>query len=90
LEHKHFSKDDSDYTYVTREYPADWIKGTVPYYPIGGSKNRELWQKYADKFDSQPGFYRAGRLANYTYIDMDKTIMLTLELFDELEKEGKI
>jgi len=90
IEHKHFSKDESAFTYVTREYSADWQKGTVPYYPIGGPKNRALWQKYADKFDALGNFFRAGRLANYTYIDMDVTVKQALELFDELLEQGKI
>lgn len=90
IEHKHFSKDESDHTYITTEYPSDWIKGEDPYYPIGDPKNKKLWKEYADRFDAQENFYRTGRLANYTYIDMDKTILLTLTLFDDLKQKGKI
>ncbi len=79
IEHKHFENAQSDSTVITREYPCTWEKGMEPYYPVNNERNAEVFAKYsllAEKDDIILG----GRLAEYKYYDMDKTIYSALEL----------
>ena len=46
VEHKHFTNVKTDYTIITREYPAEWDKSKTPYYPINDDRNTEIYKKY--------------------------------------------
>lgn len=73
IEHKHFEFGQQEVTYVTREYPSDWRIGDEAYYPVNNGKNQDLYQKYKEQAE-QEGLIVGGRLAEYKYYDMDKTI----------------
>ena len=45
-EHKHFENSISDVTWITIEYPKDYQKGDVPYYPINNKENNDIYNKY--------------------------------------------
>lgn len=88
IEHKHFAKPATmtSPTIITREYPADWVPGDEPYYPLNDEKNTELYKRYADlsEHDENAPLF-AGRLGSYKYYDMDKAIAAAFELVrDEL------
>lgn len=75
IEHKHFKKEQSQFTVVTREYPVDWSKGDEPYYPVNDDKNMTLHRKYMQHADETcPDIIFGGRLGLYKYYDMDKAI----------------
>lgn len=38
IEHKHFEFGTQPKTVISREYPAEWQRGTEPYYPINDEK----------------------------------------------------
>ncbi|MGI6238839.1 MAG: UDP-galactopyranose mutase [Christensenellales bacterium] len=80
IEHKHFEFGAQDVTYVTREYPAEWQPGDEPYYPVNDEKNSALYQKYRALADAEPDVVFGGRLADYAYYDMDKTVLAALKL----------
>lgn len=85
IEHKHFGGHQSPVTWITKEYPANWKRGSEAYYPIADDKNNELHKKYKKRFE-ETGKYSAGRLADYKYYDMDQVIGATLVLVDKTIK----
>ncbi len=84
IEHKHFEFGTQDVTHVTWEYPQEWQKGDEPYYPVNDEKNEALREKYAALAKQQSQVIFGGRLAEYRYYDMDKTIASAL---DAVKKE---
>lgn len=82
IEHKHFEKTDSPVTWISREYPEEFEKSGEPYYPINNEKNTELYKKYRVLADDCSWLILGGRLAQYSYFDMDKIIRASLDLAD--------
>ncbi len=80
IEHKHFEWVDSPVTWISREYPEEFGKSGEPYYPINNERNNELYRKYRDLADQCEWLLLGGRLAQYAYFDMDKTIRAALDL----------
>lgn len=76
-EHKYFqpqSVHKIENTVWTKEYPAEWTKDSVPYYPVGDEKNVEIYRKYKQLADSQSNVVFGGRLAEYKYYDMHQVV----------------
>jgi len=87
-EHKHFDHNCQNHhsTYVTYEYPDTFAPGKIPYYPVNDEKNSLLADAYKEKALTLTGkVYFLGRLANYKYLDMDKTIAEALKLVSCLD-----
>lgn len=84
IEHKHFNFGEQQKTIITKEYPSDWREGMEPYYPINDKVNNDLYEKYKGLADKENYIYFGGRLAQYKYFDMDKTIEEALKLAEEL------
>lgn len=61
-------------TIIMREYPAEWILGDEPYYPVACSRSDELMLYYKELAMCIPNLVIGGRLGLYKYLDMDKTI----------------
>ncbi len=80
LEHKHFEFGKQPGTVITKEYPVEWKKGDEPYYPINDEKNMELYGRYLGLAAKERNVLFGGRLGEYKYYDMDKTIAAALEL----------
>lgn len=74
IEHKHFEFGAQEKTVITREYPAAWMPGMEPYYPMNDEKNQQLFEKYKALADQDENRIFGGRLAEYIYYDMDKVI----------------
>ena len=84
IEHKHFEFGKQSHTVITHEYPAQWSRGQEPYYPINDKKNNTLYQRYKMLADKCENVFFGGRLGQYAYLDMDKTIAYALKLSDDL------
>ena len=80
IEHKHFEFGKQEKTVISREYPTEWKPGMEPYYPINDVQNSELFAKYRSLAQKETNVFFGGRLGNYKYYDMDKTIEAALEL----------
>ena len=80
IEHRHFDKCDSPVTWISREYPVDYSVTGEPYYPINDKANNELYARYREMADKDEDLILGGRLAQYAYFDMDKTIRAALDL----------
>jgi len=75
IEHKHFDSIDSDVTWVTWEYPVEYIpEKTEPYYPVNDFHNNQLYSRYLNLTKGMSNVYFGGRLAEYKYYDMHKVI----------------
>ncbi|MDY3250495.1 MAG: UDP-galactopyranose mutase [Candidatus Choladocola sp.] len=86
IEHKHFEfgcqgekEGKIPKTVITREYPAEWIKGDEPYYPMNDTKNNELYKKYKELADKTPNVIFGGRLGMYKYFDMHHVVAEALK-----------
>lgn len=80
IEHKHFEFGNQPYTYVTREYPLAWNPGAEAYYPVNDAENDALYARYAALAQGEERVLFGGRLAQYRYLDMDKTVAAALAL----------
>lgn len=78
IEHKHFEFNKCSGTIITKEYPEAYEKGKEAYYTINDDKNNELYEKYRSIANNKVIF--GGRLGDYKYYDMDKTIRKALDL----------
>ena len=88
VEIKHVTKQRSNYTVISREYPTN--KGD-PYYPISNQKNIKLFKKYENLIikEIKKNIYFEGRLAKYKYFNTDELIESALDLFNKLIKKYK-
>ncbi len=80
IEHKHFEFGRQSVTYVTEEYPMEWVEGSEPYYPVNNEKNQKIYAEYEKLAQELPDVIFGGRLAEYKYYDMDKTVESALKL----------
>lgn len=79
IEHKHFEMSGAEVnnlskTVISKEYSTEWKEGMEPYYPVNDEKNNLLYQKYKLLAAEEKDVIFGGRLAEYKYYDMDKTI----------------
>ena len=88
IEHKHFAFGTQPSTVITYEYPDDFAPGKEPYYPVNDARNSALYERYRTLADNCVDVLFGGRLAQYTYADMDDTIEAALQLVDrELDRK---
>ncbi len=73
-------------TTIMREYPIVYTDSEkeIPYYAIINEENRKLYEQYQALVRDCPGFYLAGRLAEYRYYNIDAIVERALSLADEL------
>jgi UDP-galactopyranose mutase len=81
LEHKHFEKINVDRTVITKEYPQEYKKGLIPYYPINSNKNQSIYKKYQEKTKLLTNIIFGGRLSEYKYMDMHVVIESAMNKF---------
>lgn len=79
IEHKHFEYGTQPTTVISREYPAEWKREIEPYYPINDDKNNILFKKYRVLAEEHKDVIFGGRLGQYKYYDMDKSIRSALD-----------
>ena len=88
IEHKwfEFGKDESGNdlpkTVISREYSSEWTVGDEPYYPVNDEKNAALYVRYKELADKESNVIFGGRLGEYKYYDMDKTIEVAMDRFE--------
>lgn len=75
IEHKHFENAQSDYTWVSWEYPTQYIiDKTEAFYPINDRVNNLMYLQYKENANKLNNVFFGGRLAEYKYYDMDDVI----------------
>ena len=83
VEHKYFRPElieieNNPKTDITREYPAEYVDGMEPYYPINDVANNQLYARYKALAEQERNVIFGGRLAEYKYYNMDQTIASAL------------
>lgn len=84
IEHKHFAFGKGDKTVITREYPADWVPGAEPYYPVNDETNQALYRRYRELAQGEKRVIFGGRLGRYQYYNMDQVVASALAITKEL------
>lgn len=80
VEHKHFEFKKTDVTIITKEFPANCSRKDVPYYPVKDAENLGLFKKYKEKTRDLPNMLFGGRLADFSYYDMDMTVLAAMTI----------
>jgi UDP-galactopyranose mutase len=73
-----------DQTVICKEFP--W-KGRVDAYPVENEENKATLAKYKAEAETLEKVHFLGRLANYKYRDMDKTIKNILDFVSSYHSE---
>ena len=68
-------------TWISEEYPVSYEETKEPYYPVSDARNTELYSKYRELADNDKHLIIGGRLAEYRYYDMDKSIEAALSCY---------
>lgn len=76
---------ESGKTVIVREYSKTWHQGDEPYYPVNTAEDREILAKYQSLADEDQNVIFGGRLGEYAYYDMDKTVASALAKFVEIK-----
>ena len=84
IEHKHFEGGEQPFTIITKEYPAKYEEGMEKYYPVNNAANNALYERYKALAEKEERVIFGGRLGNYGYFDMDKTVARALALAESL------
>jgi UDP-galactopyranose mutase len=88
IEHKHFEDTNSDVSWVTWEYPNDYVpNSTEPYYPVNDLENNNKYLKYKEEANNLQNISFGGRLAEYKYYDMHKVIESALGFVNKIKNE---
>ncbi len=85
--HERAYAENSGKTVIVREYSKTWHLGDEPYYPVNTREDREKLAQYQKLADSEPNVVFGGRLGEYAYYDMDKTIDSALHRFQEVKQQ---
>ncbi|MFD2116976.1 UDP-galactopyranose mutase [Paenibacillus yanchengensis] len=87
-EFKHLTGQVHPYTSIVREYPQPYSKDIpgmdIPYYPIPQSQNQIVYKQYKQKAKQYNQVVLLGRLAEYTYYDMDACIAKALKVYEQV------
>lgn len=94
LEFKHFHPErnyggyaaDSGKTVIYREYSKTWTRDDEPYYPVNTADDRAKLAQYQKLAAQETKVIFGGRLGEYAYYDMDKTIASALNKFAEIKE----
>ena len=70
-------------TLIIKEFSEE-ANREEPYYPIGGEKNRLLYNRYLEEIqETYPNVIVGGRLGDYKYYDMHHVIREALNVYDK-------
>lgn len=82
-------QNDIEYQVSVKEYPIQYELGSGidRYYPVSTKEDKEKFAKYKEKASKVKGLFLSGRLANYKYYDMDKSLIAAREALGEFLKQ---
>lgn len=83
VEYKHVTRQKSNYTTISKEFP---ISGGDPYYPISTKADKKILFLYNQlkKIYEKKGIFFGGRLADYKYINTDEAIGIGLGISNKI------
>ena len=87
IEHKHFESTQSEFTWVTWEYPIDYKpEETDAMYPVNDPENNLKYLKYKEMSENENNILFGGRLAEYKYYDMHQVISSALDMVKKIKR----
>lgn len=87
IEHKHFEYGTQPITWISYEYPEQYVPNkTEPYYPVNDLTNNLIYDKYKIISDKENNVFFGGRLGSYKYYDMHQVIELALNFIKNNKK----
>ena len=87
VEIKHCTGQRAPVTTIVREYPEDYGPGREPYYQVPAPDARALYEKYAQRAETESRVTFVGRLATYRYYNMDQVAGSALAEFEKLRRK---
>lgn len=89
IEHKHFEGVETNVSWITYEYPQEYVADkTDPYYPVNDKENNEMFSKYKEEAEKvKDCVLFGGRLGEYKYYDMHQVVESALN-FIKKEIDG--
>ena len=90
IDHYYFNHIQNDYSNKTKiltyEFPQDYDKTKIAYYPVNNIKNNKLYNDYINLLkEKYPNIILAGRLGLYKYFDMDDAIENSFNLVNNIK-----
>lgn len=82
-EWKHKYKLDLPYSYISREFPAEYDETGEAYYPIRDDLNSSIHSRYRERAISE-GLILGGRNASYQYMDMNMVVAQATTMFQKV------
>ncbi len=82
---RNYYAENSGKSVIVREYSKTWHRGEEPYYPVNTADDREKLAQYQALGRAEANVIFGGRLGEYAYYDMDKTIASALACYDSLK-----
>lgn len=79
--------ENSNKTIIVREYSKTWYRGEEPYYPVNTAEDQKRLAQYQALAAADKNVIFGGRLGEYAYYDMDKTIAAALAKFQEIKSK---
>lgn len=75
-----------EYQISVKEYPLEYEVGSVidRFYPVSTGKDKEKLSHYKELASKIEGLYLAGRLADYKYYDMDKSLIAARDVLGKI------
>ncbi len=73
-----------DKTLIFHEYSKD--DRNSPYYPVRMDEDKNILQRYKDLARKEAQLIIGGRLGDYVYYDMDKTILAALKCYEKIKE----
>ncbi|MDO5521728.1 MAG: UDP-galactopyranose mutase [bacterium] len=78
-------------TIISLEYPYPYDrqgeKGTEPYYPVLTEESKKMYQNYVELAKDYKNLILCGRLADFSYYNMDQVIERALQVADQITTE---
>ncbi len=84
---QNYYAENSGKTVIVREYSKTWHRGEEPYYPVNTADDREKLAHYQELGRAEANVVFGGRLGEYAYYDMDKTIASALTCYNNLKPQ---
>lgn len=86
VELKHVTGQKLPTTTIVKEYPDDFKRGKEAFYPIPSPDCKAKYQQYAVRALVEGNVSFIGRLATYTYYNMDQVVGMALAEYERLAK----
>ncbi len=84
-EFRHIHPTASDQTIILKEFPQPYFPGkNIPYYPMFTEEDQKRYRLYARYARKIKNLLLIGRLAEYTYYDMDDIVARALKVFEDI------